>query len=770
MGSKPERDPLEEVKSSTSIELHSNEIRWADREIRSNWEMHILTAGIMITLTIMNPLIGISVTLLCFLVALILPIIRKPLESKSLKAVQWSEFDTPDVSITPLEKTIQLRGTGGQRFVSMLTLEKTPTRLSGTLGKLLRAIDGSIGFSLQVSMKPVDITELLDAEHFPSYYEELLQSRESGELDSFVSTRGGIWKTYVSVTGIFNDAIQIEHLENAIRGSIPGPKPTLVPVSKLEKHLRDGIPFTSGGGFYSAGRELKGWLVQLSSELASEVGSSIPGQFISSIRSRPGDYIVGDSLNPDTLLTGPPLGFSYQDLRTGMLLCGGSWSERYGILTNLITEILNDNKRVLLVSTNQDILSLTGLHPEAIGLSLGRDFVLNPVDAEQVPRNEFVACVKTALEVVTETDLSSAADFELALSKAVAIGNSTVADVTLVTTNPEDIDSSTPTQDVSFSSNIAMDAIRIFHQGTGAQAFYGHQPLSIQRLSEQPLSIIHLSTGSIPLDMFAWDIFCTKFTGTIGDDLVVILDEPPNMLVNTSKYKKRLPWAIRVAQKLSNRASLILSINAPQVLPTGVIDTLSSCIALRLRSKYDIAVVSDLLGLSVISTGMHSKQRVSPRETSFLRVMEPGVALLARDDTEVCQPIKLREVSKSTPVSSDVMNERIQKLLTIDPIAGSSSAEKSLIDRVSGDNRDATLKVLKLLKQYEPLTEQAIRKFMSSSEMRDIDFEGILTRLEHSSMILRGHETHSGVSYTNYRVTMKGEMALKQMLHSEDEL
>lgn len=65
--------------------------------------------------------------------------------------------------------------------------------------------------------------------------------------------------------------------------------------------------------------------------------------------------------------------------------------------------------------------------------------------------------------------------------------------------------------------------------------------------------------------------------------------------------------------------------------------------------------------------------------------------------------------------------------------------------------------------RYEPLTEEAVRKFIRSDKRHEnADVEGILARLERANMILRGHEVHGGVSYTNFRVTMKGTMAMRE--------
>ena len=92
-----------------------------------------------------------------------------------------------------------------------------------------------------------------------------------------------------------------------------------------------------------------------------------------------------------------------------------------------------------------------------------------------------------------------------------------------------------------------------------------------------------------------------------------------------------------------------------------------------------------------------------------------------------------------------------------------SENEGSLLDRVSAGSTNLAIRVLKLLERYEPLTEEAVRRFIVSvGADNDPDVEAVLARLEHASMILKGHEVHSGVSYVNYRITMKGSMALRQ--------
>ncbi|MHA2352680.1 MAG: hypothetical protein ACXABX_06135, partial [Candidatus Thorarchaeota archaeon] len=112
--------------------------------------------------------------------------------------------------------------------------------------------------------------------------------------------------------------------------------------------------------------------------------------------------------------------------------------------------------------------------------------------------------------------------------------------------------------------------------------------------------------------------------------------------------------------------------------------------------------------------------------------------------------------------SVEDMSQRIDQLVPSET-QESPTHDRTLLDIVAAGNTDLAVRVLKLLERYEPLTEEAVRRFVvANGDEKNPDVEGVLARLEHASMILRGHESHSGVSYSNFRITMKGSMALRQ--------
>ena len=113
------------------------------------------------------------------------------------------------------------------------------------------------------------------------------------------------------------------------------------------------------------------------------------------------------------------------------------------------------------------------------------------------------------------------------------------------------------------------------------------------------------------------------------------------------------------------------------------------------------------------------------------------------------------------PVNEDDMRQRIERVG--EHIVVRSSEKRTLVDMVSGGNRELVMAVLKMIEQYEPVSRESIDWFLKARSMVSEDTEGIITRLEQASIILRGHEKHGSTTYQNWRLTLKGKMAIKQV-------
>jgi hypothetical protein len=769
LGTKPEVDPLQELSESSSTITTGTEIRWENRVVGRPLAILLFTSLLSIVIGIYVPVIVTITSAVLLIINFFSPKIRGTKEMSSLIQESWEEVPECDLSCLVTPENLQVKGVGGSRYSVGMDLGKPSPNLLGNVGSLVRAIDTSNGFGLFVTMKPEKIARAMNEEKISDLLEGYLNRLSKGDLEAYLTRRSGLWIAHTTIVGQMRDSIQSDSFESAVRAAVPEKEWARLKPRALHKRMKQHEIDKQGSWFYAAGSELSEWLVQLRSELASEVGSNIPGQFIAPIRGRPDDYQLGVILNPDTLQTGPPAGMSHQDLETGTLVCGGTENSRHHILALLISELLREGKRVILVTGSSSLSKLTALTEASVYLELGKDLVLNPLDSEGAPRSEYVPLFMSSLQVVAAQDLRGAAELEIAVSRAVSLGNATLADVRL---NPEFDDPNSVSTDAQMAqelrpskkSLIGMEAIRSLHMGPAARAFYGTQTVPTRRLADPSLSIIRTSLGSTGLDSFAWNLICIKLAGLQPDpNLVVILDGAENMRIRNRRFMKHDSLSERLLRNLKERGPLVLALEHPADMAPGAIGVLAACVSLRIRESVDIKIIADLLGLSVMTTGMHTKARISPRESSYLRIMDDQTALLVHDGTETCQPIQLGKAPDfAMRGTAQDMSQRIDQLVPLET-KEKPTHDRTLLDMVAAGNTDLAVRVLKLLERYEPLTEEAVRRFVvANGAEKNPDIEGMLARLEHASMILRGHENHSGVSYSNFRITMKGSMALRQ--------
>jgi hypothetical protein len=751
---------MDVVESRGFSATRNTEIRWEDRSIKPALDWLLGAALLGFTVTFLLPFVALLASGLFLAFLLVFPWLRLRAVGLGSNPERWVQVPRADISLGIEERSVRCSGTGRNRYVSALEIEEVGPILPGSLAKLIRGIDTDFGFSLAVTMEPEAPNRVAEDGVLEDSLVKYLGFNSSEQRRAYFYIRGGVWKVGVRLTCGSYSQQPLMLFESQVKGSLPlrGIKPLKLDV--LSRNLLEWHNASVRPVFLAAGIELSDWLVQLPSELAPEVGSNVPGEFLSPIRQGPMDYRLGVAINPETLKNGPPVGLVHSNLESGLLLCGGEWGHRFGVLLTLIRGLIDRGKRVILITQEEDALHLATMTDGGVGMALGRDLIINPVDSEGVRRSKYVAELLLTLESFAGTNLSAATDFEVALNRVVALGNGTVADVVL-SESSEDIETAVPqTRINSRESRLAMDSIRRLHEGSGAQAFYGTQTASLKRITDLSLAVITAPFESPDLTMFAYDLLSLKISGLDPDpDLVVVLDSPANLMVSQSsfRYTKKGIVAVSQVKQLLRRGPLIVSIDSPSSLPAEGADSFGSCIALRLRETQDIAVASDLLSLSVVSGGIHSKKRVSSRESSFLRVMESNQALVSTSELKACVPVRL----DPSPVLRDVEPEAIGRLES--DKKPPDGRRRTLLDTVGGKDSDSLVRVLGLLQKYEPLTEQSVSQFLKARGDTGIDVEAILARLENASMILRGHETHGNVSYTNYRITMKGSMALKQV-------
>ncbi|MBE0525918.1 MAG: hypothetical protein IH631_03185, partial [Candidatus Thorarchaeota archaeon] len=324
LGTRPEVDPFEESPGSSFSVTRSSDLNWDDRKEKFELAQPLFLIFMSIVIGFFAPMLMLSLSVLVLLRILLLPSLRKGFEKKSVEGSPWKQVELADTSFTISDDGKHLRcktPTGSLNLVNM-TLTNARSALLGNVSSFVRAVDDANGFCLTVTMRPENFQRALDQERIPDSLEKFFNYLGKGELNEYVLRRGGIWLSHVNIVGHAHDEVGVERFDNAVRASIPMEKWKRAKANYFQSRLSQLNVDGQWGRFFTSGEDLSKWLVQLKSELASEVGSNIPGQFLAPIRGRPSDYRIGVTVNPDTLQTGTPAGLSHSELETGLLLCG----------------------------------------------------------------------------------------------------------------------------------------------------------------------------------------------------------------------------------------------------------------------------------------------------------------------------------------------------------------------------------------------------------------------------------------------------------------
>jgi hypothetical protein len=763
LGSRPAKDPMEEISEDKLIIESDVEIKWIDRNIRRPWGYGAVIGFIVFYSILSSSWSGLIVTGILVLGAIMLPLISKATERSN---TDWNIVQGPDLLFKKTgrlpTKPVYVSGVGGQRYSTALSTDSADASLFNHLGRLIRAMSTAEGFCLQVQLWYEKQETILSEDRVSERHLKYFEGLHKSELEMYMKKRSGLWKARTTIVCHSRDHNRLMKLESAIKsvlathtGFFLGDLRRIWADDLIKRFIHLSLTFEPR--FLAIGKELSHWLAQLRDELAGEMKETIPGQFITPIRRTEQIYQLGHTYTPETGELGPKVGVVEHDLQKGILVCGEG--DKRGILTLLVSQFLEAKKRVIIISRKENALELCGLSEESAGFVLGKGFILNPVDPDGFERSEYISKLIMAIDVIsnkTNQYLSAATEIQKALGKAVAVAHSTVADVSF----DDDVDYSR----ISKDSQLGMECIRTLTEGVGAEQFYGNQTVKVSRFDEVPLAVIVLPITNENLERFAWDLLSIKLSSLPPDDnRVIIFEDPCHFKTTTKAYNQRSSWEGTLYGLVKNLGPFIISVGSPSSIG-GISGDPKTIIATRLRNNRDIAVAEDLLKIKSYLP-LHTKSREGHRATSILSSLRDEEAILMRSDAITPVPVILDTPLEMNPFDEEGNASRvraIQESMVIKP-----QDPHSLIDYVSRGNSELIIEILKILKRYEPVSREGIERFLKAKGIEG-DVDSALIRLEEAAMIIGSQDSIGSTSYQNYRINMKGRTALRQSLEESE--
>ncbi|MGY5852436.1 MAG: hypothetical protein RTU92_02590, partial [Candidatus Thorarchaeota archaeon] len=198
MGSEPPQDPMKQFAQAGMTEVTDTEIRWSDRTVRPSLTpvvaiviasiITVLTAPWMVTLVCA---LGLSLSIISYR-------IREGRENRTIDEMGLIIIPERDIVFNTSDDSVQSKGVGGTRFSAGFNLRSCRSTLSGDLGRLIRALPTSVGFTLMMRMSSVENNSILEGDVLSDHSSSYLSAISSDRLDTYFTRRGGLWATGVS--------------------------------------------------------------------------------------------------------------------------------------------------------------------------------------------------------------------------------------------------------------------------------------------------------------------------------------------------------------------------------------------------------------------------------------------------------------------------------------------------------------------------------------------------------------------------------------------
>ncbi|MHA2072215.1 MAG: hypothetical protein ACW985_10580, partial [Candidatus Thorarchaeota archaeon] len=203
LGTEPEVDPLKEISQRTMTVSGGIDLQWDDRSVKPSVGRDIIILFMIGVTLAAFPLVLSIISVGCLLAVVLMPRLRPSREARSLKASEWTCVPESDISchVNKADDVVECRTPLGLRRAVGLELPVAGPLLVGNISALVRAIDGSQGFCLSVSIRPEDPASIVEEERLSSRLDDYLNYLSTGGLNSYMTRRGGLWSARVSITG-----------------------------------------------------------------------------------------------------------------------------------------------------------------------------------------------------------------------------------------------------------------------------------------------------------------------------------------------------------------------------------------------------------------------------------------------------------------------------------------------------------------------------------------------------------------------------------------
>lgn len=467
-----------------------------------------------------------------------------------------------------------------------------------------------------------------------------------------------------------------------------------------------------------------------------------------------------------------PVGLQFCDMLNGILVTGGTATQRFITNFTIVFEAALAEKNYLIITTTKHWRRLLDLVEHATYFRLGEDLTLNVTDPEDTEVSEYTSILSQAfaqafqlsregIESIHQTIITLLASSQIPVLEELKMALETKS------VQPRGINRELVTV-YQFLQNI----------GHGAAAYIsGATMLSFRQLM-RGITIIEIDLKVQQQEQFFLLCLLAKALAhaqTQPNTSCMILVDNADPLAPLNPYSYRSNESEQYLMEWGHRfrqcgLGLHLSMKTPSRFPIVILNNFSNILALKTNSYQDIKVVRDLLQF-LPDRMVHSNQRHDNYQVEFLKTLPNNTLILKRNDIPNAFPIQITptDFTNTHLWSEQELRVRLHQIYPnwIEPI----KIAQTIIEQDFGLETPIIEKVLSLLEEYPELGKQGLLSSLNSQPNIELDmpqFERLLIKMrDYNYIVVTEHDDGRGHRHHSYRLTEKGRQVFEQYLDSQ---
>lgn len=471
-----------------------------------------------------------------------------------------------------------------------------------------------------------------------------------------------------------------------------------------------------------------------------------------------------------------PVGLRVADLLEGVLVSGGTATQRFQLNAKIVSEAAVAEENYLIITTDNQWRRFLDLNKQTcVVLRLGADLTLNPLDAEGADTIEHVATLSQAF---AQAFYLSRLGQENLLESLVSLFEGSRADAAA----PDfealkvSLQSRLTTTHGTLAGELGMVYQALLNMGVGPLSrIFGKTNIPLDQLING-VTIIELEP--LPQQDLQFVILCLlvkllSYSKTHPQRATILLDSMDILMPhNPFSAKVRdtehylLDWLHRF--KTYNKG-IHISFHTPSRASQIILDAFPTTLTFKITSQDDVKVIANSLQF-LPDQLVHSRERRHDNyQIEFLKTLPADMCILKRTDVPNAFPVQIIPPDFAQTHIADVeeLQDRV-RLFFPTWRAPQIISHVALERNFSGHDVLLAQRILSLLEEYPDLGTTGLFSSLGTNpeiELEMVALEGVLNRLvQLNYLAVIERDDRRGHNHRSYQLKDRGSEALREYL------